>query len=164
MAPRPHLQAAAIAAWLTHGPYAHGDGWQSRFTLTTVNGKKNWLRHLKDGVPQGSTLVPLLFNIYISDLPNTISRKYAYADDLAIVHADGHWQVVEEALTKDKATLSEYLQTWKLNLGTTKTVSAVFHLNTLERNVSWKSNTTMKPALLLRVRIPRSNVGQVAHV
>ena len=29
MAPRPHLQAAVIAAWQTHGPHDHGDGWQS---------------------------------------------------------------------------------------------------------------------------------------
>jgi len=40
----------------------------------------------------------LLFNIYISDLPTTISRKYAYADDLAIMHADGDWQAVEGVL------------------------------------------------------------------
>jgi len=26
---------------------------------------------------------------YISDLPHTIPRKYAYADDLTIMHADG---------------------------------------------------------------------------
>ena len=31
---------------------------------------------------------PTIFNIYISDLPTTISRKYTYADDLAIMHAD----------------------------------------------------------------------------
>ena len=32
MASRPHLQAAAasIAAWQTHGPHNHGDGWQSQ--------------------------------------------------------------------------------------------------------------------------------------
>jgi len=58
------------------------------FTLTTGNGKRSRLRHLKNGVPQGSVLVPLLFNIYISDLLTTVSRKYAYADDLAIMHAD----------------------------------------------------------------------------
>jgi len=33
---------------------------------------------------------PYWFNIYI-DLPTTVSRKYAYADDLAIMHADGGW-------------------------------------------------------------------------
>jgi len=56
-------------------------------------------------------VVLLLFNIYISDLPTTISRKYAYADDLAIMHADGGWQELEGALSKDIAILSEYLHT-----------------------------------------------------
>jgi len=61
------------------------------FTHTTGNGKTSRLLRLNNGVPQGSVLVPLFFNIYISDLPNTISRKYTYADDLAIIHADGDW-------------------------------------------------------------------------
>jgi len=58
-------------------------------TLTTGNGQRSRLRRHKNGVPQGSFMAPLLFNIYISDLPTTISTKYAYADDLAIMHADG---------------------------------------------------------------------------
>ena len=43
------------------------------------------------------------------------------------MHADGDWQAVERVLSKDMATIGEYLQTWKLKLSTTKTVSAVFH-------------------------------------
>jgi len=70
------------------------------FTLTTRNGQRSRSRRLKNGVPQGSVLVPLLFNIYTSDLPATISRNYAYADDLAIMHADGDWLAVEGALSK----------------------------------------------------------------
>jgi len=66
------------------------------FTITTGNGKWSRLRCLKNGVPQGSVLAPLLFNIYISELPTTVTRKYAYADDRAIMHADGDWQGVEE--------------------------------------------------------------------
>jgi len=58
------------------------------FALTTGNGRRSRLRRLKNGVPQGSVLAPLLFNIYTSDLPATISRKYAYNDDLAIMHSD----------------------------------------------------------------------------
>ena len=66
---------------------------------------------------------------YISSLPTTFSRKYAYAENLAIMHADGDWQAVEGVLTKDMATLGEYLQTWKLKLSTTKTVSASISTN-----------------------------------
>jgi len=66
------------------------------FTPKTGNSKRSRLRRLKNGVSQGSALAPLLFNTYISDLPTTVSRKYAYADDLAIMHADGDWLVVEE--------------------------------------------------------------------
>jgi len=59
------------------------------FTLTTGNSERSRLRRLRNSIPQGSVLSPLLFNIYISDLPTTVSRKYAYADDLAIIHTDG---------------------------------------------------------------------------
>jgi len=102
------------------------------FPLTTGNGQSSRLQRLENGVPQESVLAPVLFNIYISDLPTTISRKYAYADDLAIMHTDGYWLAVEGVLSKDMATLRDYLETWKRKCSTTKTVSAVFHLNNKE--------------------------------
>ena len=42
------------------------------------------------------------------------------------MHDDG--AAVEGVLSKDMASVCEYLQTWKLKLGTTKTVAAAFHL------------------------------------
>ena len=102
------------------------------FTLTTSDSKQSRLRRLKNGVPQGSVLAPLLFNIYTYDLPSMISRKFAYADDLALLHSSGNWKDLEETLSQDMSTLSAYLQTWRLKLSHTKTVTAAFHLNNRE--------------------------------
>ena len=60
------------------------------FTLTTGDSKQNRLRRIKNGVLQGSVLVPLLFNIYTYDLPSMIYRKFAYADDLAFFQSSGN--------------------------------------------------------------------------
>ena len=56
------------------------------------------------------------------------------------MHTDGDWQAVEGVLTKDMATVGEYLQTWKVKLCTTKTASAAFHLNNKEANRELKVN------------------------
>ena len=63
-----------------------------------------------------------------------ISRKFAYADDLALLHFSGNWKDLEGTLSQDMSTLSSYLQTWRLKLSHTKTVTAVFHLNNREAN------------------------------
>ena len=42
-------------------------------------GKQNKLRRLKNGFPQESVLVPLLFIIYTYDQPVIVSRKFGYA-------------------------------------------------------------------------------------
>jgi len=54
------------------------------FTLTTGNGKRSRLRRLKNGVPQDLTWRPFSSTSNFSDLPTTVSRKYACAD--------GTWQ------------------------------------------------------------------------
>ena len=102
------------------------------FTLTTGDSKQSRLRRLKNGVPQGSVLAPLQFNIYMYNLPSMIFRKFAYADDLALLHSSGNWKDLEGTLSQDMFTLSAYLQTWRLKLSHTKTVTAAFHLNNRE--------------------------------
>ena len=102
------------------------------FTLTTGDSKPSRLRRLRNGVPQVSVLAPLLFNIYTNDVPSTTSKKFAYADDLAILHTSGEWKELERTLSQDMTTLSEYLQAWRLKLSHTKTVTAAFHLHNRE--------------------------------
>ena len=118
-----------------------------RFTLTTGDSKQSRLRRLENGVPQGSVLAPLLFNIYTYDLPSMISRKFAYTDDLALLHSSGNWKDLEGTLSQDMSTLSAYLQTWRLKLSHTKTVTAAFHLNNREakRELKVYNNSRLLP-------------------
>ena len=102
------------------------------FVLKTSDGQQSRLRRLKNGVPQGSVLAPLLFNIYIHDLPDTISRKYGYADNLTILTVHLEWKTIESTLSQDMSTLALYLRQWRLKLSEGKTVSTVFHLNNKE--------------------------------
>jgi len=105
-------------------------------------------------------LAPLLSNIYSSDLPITISRKYAYTDDLAAMHAGGDWQTVEGVLNKDMTTVAEYLYTWKFKLSITKMVLAAFHIKKkakCELKVNYNNKTLL---VLLWAHIPWSKVGQ----
>ena len=102
------------------------------FTLTTGDSKRSRLRRLKNGVPQGSVLAPLLFNIYVYDLPSTVFRRYAYADDLALLYSSDDRKDLEGVLSQDMTTISTYLQTWRLQLSHTKTVTSAFHLNNRE--------------------------------
>ena len=103
--------------------------WSRSFTVTTGENKPSRLRSLKNRIPQVSVLTPLLFNIYIHDLPSITSNTYAYADDLAILHSSGDWKVLERTLSEDMTTLSAYLQTWRLKLSHAKTMTAAFHLH-----------------------------------
>jgi len=136
------MQVTAIATWQAHGLLNHGAGLYGNrsSTLITATGKRSRLPRLQNNVLQRSVVAPLLFNIYTTELPTTTSRKYTDAVDLAIMHAEGAWQRVEGVLSKDMATVGEYLQTWKLKLSTTKGVLVAFHLNNKEAKCELKVN------------------------
>ena len=102
------------------------------FKLITSTGQISRLRILKNGLTQGSTLSPILFNIYISDILTTVSHEYGYADDIALLYFHKCWKKVEKTLSKDMEDFADFLQTWRLKLNTAKTTSTPFHLNNHE--------------------------------
>ena len=59
------------------------------FTLTSGDSKQSRLRRLKNGFSQGFVLAHFLFNIYTYNLLSIISSKFAYPEDLALLHSFG---------------------------------------------------------------------------
>ena len=66
--------------WMT--PYLN-----HRSQFVSLSGENSSIKHMQYGVPQGSILGPLLFIIYINDLPNIFNRAkfILYADDANII-------------------------------------------------------------------------------
>ena len=132
------------------------------FTLTTGDSKQSRLGRLRNGLPQRSVLASLLFTIYTYDLPSMTSQKYAYADDLALLYASRDWKAVEDTLSQNMTRLQAYLQTWRLKLSNTKTMTVTFHLNNREakRELNVYDNGNLLPPCLvptcLGVKLNRS--------
>jgi len=58
----------------------------NRYQAVVSGTQVSSLRNLSRGVPHGSVLVPLLFYIYVNDLPSILSERevHLYADDVQI--------------------------------------------------------------------------------
>ena len=58
---------------------------ESRRFFVVLNGKKSRWRRQQSGLPLGSLLAPMLFNIYTNDQPvHADTRSFIYADDLCV--------------------------------------------------------------------------------
>src|SRR5436190_1429594 len=86
-------------------------------------------RAVNAGVPQGSVLGPLLFNIYLSDMPVPLDSTLAlYEDDTAILVQNSS---LEEAITNLQTsidTLSFWFDQWRFSLNPTKCETKIFSL------------------------------------
>lgn len=110
--------------------------WFSEFLIgrkqrVVINGVSSGLRDMVCGVPQGSTLGPLLFLLYINDLPNALSdvTPIIFADDTSLFMGGTDVNAMVENFNSQLSRVHVWLRANRLNLNLTKTHSMLFSLN-----------------------------------
>ena len=95
----------------------------NRRQVTTLNGHKSKECKVSFGVPQGSTLGPLLFLLFINDFPNRIrkSKVYMYADDIVLVASGNSYEESANSLSTDVALTDQWCKTNCLTINKKKT-------------------------------------------
>ena len=100
-----------------------------RKQFVSLNGVDSNLKNISCGVPQGSILGPLLFLLYINDLPNISSKLkfFLFADDINIYFESKDLRNIEKIINIELKKFYEWLCINRLSLNISKTKFVVFH-------------------------------------
>ena len=95
---------------------------KNRQQCTIINKIKSEQCENNYGVPQGSTLGPHLFLIYINDLPNASNLKVTlFADDAILICMDKNPNILQHKTNAELKKIEDWVKTNKLTINYKKT-------------------------------------------
>lgn len=110
-----------------------------------------------EGVPQGSILGPVLFNLYTMDIPapdNTDTKVIAYADDILIYSTKLKLREAEHNVNAYLKKYKEFTDKWRLRVNASKCEAIKFY-----KNSSYPNTKRLKPKITFgNIRIKNSKV------
>lgn len=102
----------------------------NRYFFVEVDGERSQKRSVGNGVPQGSVLGPLLFIIFINDMPtlNEKNKSYSmlYADDLTCIFIYKKPGQMLALLKRYLFRLESWFKTWKFKVSISKCCYTIF--------------------------------------
>lgn len=114
---------------------------QNRKQCVKLNGFISNYQNISNGVPQGSTLGPLLFLIYVNNLgnQNLYGSLYCFADDTALVYSSISTVGIMQKIMHDIAILRNWFRYRKIfpNLDKTKIISFNYRDANKTENIYW---------------------------
>ena len=106
-----------------------------RTARVKLDGTLSNLVKIKEGVPQGEVISPILFLVYINDLTKVLPRRVLdtlHADDLAIWSKEESTATAAVRIQEAVTNVNNWTKTWALNLNLVKTVLMLFSLGPKE--------------------------------
>lgn len=100
-----------------------------RSQFVYVNGANSSQRGVTVGVPQGSNLGPLLFLLYVNDLPNLNlhGKPRLFADDTSLSYKSTNPNDIVRQMKEDLTKLQDYFNESLLSLNLSKTKYMILH-------------------------------------
>ena len=100
----------------------------NRKQFVSINGFNSSHIEITCGVPQGSTIGPLLFLLYINDLNLSLNNAIAshFADDTCIMYGSSKPKTLETVLNCDLKKISDWLKANRLSLNVKKSKLILF--------------------------------------
>ena len=101
---------------------------RGRQTFVEFRGKKSKYRKMRQGVPQGGVLSPLLFNLYMKNMPTPPEsiKVITYADDTNILSSGTTIQPICERLNPYLNSLEDWFKSRNLQLSAPKSSATLF--------------------------------------
>ena len=100
-----------------------------RSQYVVVNGHSSEILPVTCGVPQWSLLGPVLFLIYVHDLPyvSKILKFYLFADDTSIYYDSENLITLQKTVNRELRKVRKWLEANGLSLNIAKTNYVIFH-------------------------------------
>ncbi|GFU91524.1 RNA-directed DNA polymerase from mobile element jockey [Trichonephila clavipes] len=130
--------------------YSDADKTDRNFSVR-INDTYSSHRPTEAGVAQGTLISPLLFNIYVNDIPTHDNTTLCmFADDTAILASHTEPKLVARAINRHFLVLEDWFSKWKIALNVTKTEAVFFTRKTRltypdiflhNEKIPWSQNT-----------------------
>ena len=113
----------------------------NRNQFVSINNTSSSFLRIESGVPQGSILGPILFILYINDLPrvSTKLKFLLYTDDTNILYENTDASAIIKTINMEMPKIMEWFKSNKLHINVNKTVAMLFHTRQKRVNIDENS-------------------------
>ena len=99
---------------------------ENRSVTVNVNGFTSQPFRPHAGVPQGSVVSAILYNIYVCQMPKMPATLSQFADDIALWYRARSYREASRLLQQSLDKLAHWCQQWRIKLNPTKTQTLLF--------------------------------------